>query len=126
MTFIEVVLAIFIVGSVVSAVLLLQSNVLKNTFSFSSRAQRIVLLRDCFMQAALHRAKKEPGEFKPQDIPEPKTKFIYQLKKPSQDSSLKKFKNIMIERISAQWDYWGSSQQEDMISFIYKPEKKEA
>jgi Tfp pilus assembly protein PilV len=126
MTFIEVVLAVFMLGSLLSSLLLLQSNVLKNVFQFSSRAERVLLMKDRLIKAALSREKKEKEEKKIEEIKEPLTTINYELKKLSEDSSLKIFKNIVIEKVTAEWDYWGTKEKESMITFLYKPEKKKA
>lgn len=123
MTFIEVVLAVFILGSLLSSMLLLQSNVLKNVFEFSSRSERMLFMKDRFVKAALAREKKEKEDIKPQEIEEPKTTIRYEQKKPSKDSSLKNLNDIIIEKVTAEWDRWGTKEKETMINFLYKPEK---
>ncbi len=126
MTFIEVVLAIFIIGSLLSSLLLLQSNIVRAVWQFSSRANRILLLKNRLMQALLEQEKKEKESPKEKKVEEPKTTITYEQKKISKDSALKKFENIVIEKVSAQWQEWDTKQKETMITFLYKPEKKEA
>ena len=125
MTFIEIVFAVFILGSLLSSLLLLQSNVLKNIFNFSSRAERFLLLKDRLGKAAMEREKKTKSENKPETIKEPKTVIKYAVKKPSGESSLKKFESVAIEKVTAEWEHWGAKEEETMITFMYKPEKKE-
>ena len=125
MTFIEVVLAVFIIGSLLSSLLLLQSNVVKNVSLFTARSNRTFMIKDTLVQAEIDREmQKEPA--KEQKIDDPKTTITYEQKKISKDSSLKKFEDIVIETVSAEWDEWGSKRKETMIKFLYKPEKKKA
>ena len=123
MTFIEVTLAVFIIGSLLSSLLLLQSNVVRNVFQFSSRSDRLFLMKDRLAQTVLEREQKKEGK-KETKIENPQTTIIYEQKKVAKGSTLKNFEDIVIEQVTAKWDEWGSTQKETMITFLYKPESK--
>ncbi|MGE0206656.1 MAG: hypothetical protein AB7R69_02290 [Candidatus Babeliales bacterium] len=125
MTFIEVVIATFIVGSLLSSLLLLQNTTLFSVGRFIGQSERIFLLLNRLDQAAFERArhekepKKEPKKKEPSE-----TKIMYEQKKIAKESSLKNIKNLVIEKVTAEWEYGNRSFKESMITFLYKPEKK--
>lgn len=123
-TLMEVMLAIFMVGVLLSALLALQGKIFDGIATYSSRMNRVFLLKNRLFEVALDRAKGETKVAPEKKIDEPATVIRYESKKPSQESSLKKFNDIMIERVTAEWDEWKTKRQEVMITFLYKPEKK--
>ena len=128
-SFIEVVLAVFISGAMLSSLLLLQGTIFSGLVTVSSRLGRTLLLKDYLSQVAFAREKKEKEALKsPQtkkiDVPE--TTMRYELKKPSKDSSLKFFEHVMIERCTAEWTEFAQKRDESVITFLFKPEKQQA
>lgn len=128
-SFIEVVLAVFISGAMLSSLLLLQGTIFSGLVTVSSRLGRTLLLKDYLSQVAFAREKREKGASKsPQTkkINKPETTMRYELKKPSGESSLKSLEHIMIERCTGQWTEFAQKQEEAVITFLFKPEKQQA
>jgi hypothetical protein len=129
MSFIEVVLAVFIIGTSVTALLLLQGTSFSGLTTMGARLERIFLMKEYLSTKAFDRAKKEKGTNQsPQKktINEPKTTITYELKKPSRESSLKEQEHIKIEQCTAEWDEFATKMQETMITFLFKPEPKKS
>jgi hypothetical protein len=115
----EVMIAIIMLGMLMTAILSLQNSTFKSIVDFSDRLRHIFPLKNSFVAASLQRAqqKEEP----------PKLKDIkYSLEKINEKSELKKFEYAMIQKSVAQWQEGIIKRQETMITFLYKaPEKKE-
>lgn len=127
-SFIEVVATVFIVGTMLSSLLLLQGTIVDHLATASARLGHVLLLKNYLAQAAISREKKEPfkdGQTKKIDEPLP-TVLRYVLKKPSRESSLNSFESIMIEHGIAEWTEIGQKRDETMITFLFKPEKQQA
>lgn len=121
----EIMLAVFMLGSLLTANILLQTTAFSGIVQFSARMERIILLKNKIQQVFFERAqKKEPS--KETIIKEPETTIRYSTKRPPKESSLKEFKNIMIENITAQWDSRSAKEEETLISFLFKPEKQKS
>jgi prepilin-type N-terminal cleavage/methylation domain-containing protein len=129
-SFIEVMLALLIVGSVLSSIFLLQQTVLDSVTNYAARWERIILLKKRLMQATIDRAKEglygASTKKTKEEIQKLQTTISYDLKKAPKDSALEKFPSIMIETASAQWQEWYGKRKETMISFLYKPEQKKS
>lgn len=128
-TFIEVVVALFMVSGLLNSMLLLQNNIFRSLGSFSSSLQRIYYLKNRLFDAELERAqaKELPPLGKPdkREIESPPTNITYELKKPSSKSGLRDLAGIVIELATANWKEFGVSRQVNLVSFLYYPPKKE-
>jgi hypothetical protein len=128
-TFIEVVLALFMVSGLLTAIMLLQGTIFRNLVGFSNSLQRIFYLKNKFAQVEHARAQgtdlPKLGKEDVQKIENPPTTITYVLKKPSSKSALKEFSSAAIEQATAQWQEFGREQKEVLVSFLYYPPKKE-
>jgi Tfp pilus assembly protein PilV len=125
MVFAEVLLAVFIIGTVLSSSLLLQNTLFSNVFTITARFERMFLLKNRFVQEKMRRV--EQSKEKRAAVPNaafPDTKISYTTKKPDKSSSLKQFKSIMIEQAKATWKENLREQSESMITLLFRPEKQ--
>lgn len=124
-TFIEVVLSIFIIGTLLSSVLLLQSTVVNGLQSASGRAQRIFLLTEELFNASFSRLKKEKKTDKRTiKINDPETAITINTFRPKKSSSLSDIENIMIENITAEWQEWTGKRMEQLVTIVFAPKEK--
>ena len=124
-SFIEVILAVFIVGTVLTSLLLLQGTAFSGLATISARLDRVFIIKEYLAQKVIARTKKEKGaEKSPQTkkIDDPKTTITYELKKPPRESSLKLQEHIKIEKCTAEWDEFALKLRETMITFLFKPD----
>ncbi len=128
-TLIEVALALLIVGMLLTSLFVLQNNITQGVTGYSQRLDRIILLKRRLMQAVFDRAQSglpKPNEKKQQEIKDPETTLVYEIKSPSKGSSLSAFPSIAIEKVTARWKEWFGDRSETMIRFLYLPEKKKS
>lgn len=126
-TFIEIMLTIFMVGFLLTAVLGLQETVFSGVITYASSFERIFLLKDQLFKAAFARAKDRTLEEQKKEttkIENPITTITYEQKKPQKESALQKFDNMMIEQVNASWQTFRGEQQETMISYVFMPPRK--
>ncbi len=125
MTLVEVMLALFMIGTVLTTLFVLESTIFNKVADYSTKIGRIFLLKERLFKAHFERAQRIKAQDKKQEETTNNVTISYELKKPSKDSVLKKFDGIMIEQVTASWDEFGVQQKETMINLVYKPEKKE-
>jgi Tfp pilus assembly protein PilV len=128
MSFIEVIVALFVMGTMLSSLLLMQGTIFSGLVTESSLLGRVFLLEDYLSRRAFAREKNEKEAFKSpkmEKINQPETTIAYTLKKPSKESSLKGLEQLMIEHCSAAWNELAQKQKESMITFLFKPEKQQ-
>lgn len=122
----EVMIAIIMMGMLLTAILTLQNTTFNSVVDYSERLRYIFSLRNRLVTAALDRAEQKE-EKKEQPQAQEGVKISYALKKINEKSVLfNKFENCFIEKADAQWQEGRKKRQETMITFLYKaPEKKE-
>ena len=124
MTFIEVILAVAIIGSVLTALFSLQTGIFSAIFNDYSRISRVFYLKNFFFDYDSFQKVQQEKNIK-MDLKEPITKLTYETKKISEKSSLKKFENVSLFKATAKWRGLIRDQEESIVSFIYiKPKKK--
>lgn len=125
LTLIEVMLALFIVGALLTTLFMTENVVFTRIVNYSSRIDHIFLLKQRLFQAAFDRAQGGDEKTKHQEATnKPENALVYEEKKPSQNSALKDFESIVIEYVSSSWTDIMGKQKEVIINLIYKPEKK--
>ncbi len=128
-TLIEVMISLAIIGLVLTALSGLQIGLMRTAVQSSERLKRIREVVAFFNEARV----KEPetGKKVISENKELNLKLTYEHKRPPKESSLFKLKDLMIERVSAQWEGRGpkararTSMQDRFVTFIYKPELKD-
>lgn len=127
-TFIEIMLTVFMMGMILSSAFVSQSTVLEQLGYWSRSLRSTFALRELFIHVTQDRmlGKTHASSYAkaPADRPEQKKGNLlitYELFRPKKESSLSKFEDLRIERAKAVWD----QQEETMISLVYKHEKPE-
>lgn len=118
-TFIEVVLTVYMVGSLLSAILLLQSSVFSNVTGSVSRMSRILLLQQYLYDIDLDGKLKKTTPTK-KTIENPPTTVTYNVMSPREGSSLQHVKNISIVRLEATWDQTNRSFKESLFAVRHR------
>lgn len=125
LSFIEVILAVFMVGSMLSAALLLQSNSFFHIAESSTRFARIIMLDNKLMELARSKeAKKKPTLPAQEKITDPATTINFKSKQPSEKSSLKNCKGIAVDQIKAEWSLQGKQLEETLVMVNLATEKE--
>jgi prepilin-type N-terminal cleavage/methylation domain-containing protein len=125
-TFVEVALAVLMLGIMLTAALGLQQSSFASIIRYSERFQHILLLKNILFDAAFARAQQQGYDHLEKKASEDnKTSFRYGIKKVAQNSSLHSFENILCQTAEATWAGPLRTNKETLISFVYKPEKKE-
>lgn len=118
-TFIEIMLTIFMMGMILSSAFIAQSNALAHIGKWSRSLRLTLALRELFIHTAQDRmlGKMHPAEEKKGNVIITYNTFL-----PQKDSSLSKLEDLTVEKGRAVW----AQEEETMISLLYKPaeEKK--
>jgi prepilin-type N-terminal cleavage/methylation domain-containing protein len=123
-TLIEVLLALAIIGLVLTPIFVNQS-LISRTASRASRlltrlftAKRILVENEFALAPDAQEMKSE------KKMGAPPTVFTYELRRIPENSSLKKFKNVWIETVS--WpDERGKKRKQQLVTLLYKSEEQE-
>jgi Tfp pilus assembly protein PilV len=121
----EVMLALFMVGSLLSALLVLQGTATTSIKHFSDRFNRIRLLRTYFIELELERAK---GSDKTPPAPKDDKAWgtiRYASHKPQKGSALAAFTTIVIEQATIEWQEGLSKRTESLVQLRYKKPEQE-
>lgn len=123
-TLIEVLLALAIIALVLTPVFLTQINVYKGSTKAARMLARIFAAKTMLITSEFDLAPDARELRVEKKIDNPRTTLIYELKKVSEASALKKFKNLLNESVTMQWvDANGKKRQEKLVTFLYKPGK---
>ena len=122
-TFIEVMFAVMMVGTLLSAVFTLQNTSFNSIVSFSNRLRRVFMLRNWLGENRIVKAKGKK-EATSKKIDDPETKMSIKTEIISKKSSLNNIKNVMVQNISAEWQGGIQKQKESLVSLFFKPPEK--
>lgn len=123
-SFIEVVLTVFMISSLLSAILLLQSNVFSHVTGSVSRMNRMLLLKNYLYQIDLDwkLRKTTPAQ---KTLENPPTTLTYKTTPLKEGSALLQFKNISLLRLDTAWEA-NRSFKESLIAFRHRVKKAES
>lgn len=116
-TFLEIMLTIFMIGMVLSSAFVAQSTVLQQIGQWSRSLRSIFKLRELIVHTSQDRLE---GKAHPKETQKVSVKLMYTIGKPKKESALAKLEDLYIERVESQW----SGEREAMVSLLYKPEVK--
>jgi prepilin-type N-terminal cleavage/methylation domain-containing protein len=120
-TLIEVLLALAIIGLILSPIFMLQSNVLQSSSARSRLFSYILEAKKFLLENEFGLSKEADESRNEKKITNPPGTLIYELKKVSQESPLKKFKNLSAQTVTMQWiDRQGKRQQDKLVTFLYR------
>lgn len=116
-TFIEIMLTVFMMGVILSSAFVAQSTVLEQLGRWSRSLRATLALRELFIHTAQDRlqGKSHPAQQKKQNL-----QITYDLTRPKKESSLAPLEDLHIEKATATW----AQDQETIIGLLYKPEEK--
>lgn len=116
--FVEIVITIAIVGTLLTSIFMLQNTVFINVINQHERISRIFYIKNLFFEPSKEKNIKK-------EISDPVTQLSLQTNLPSEQSELKKFENIYILKTTGKWMGRKGEREETMITFVYeKPAKK--
>lgn len=126
-TFIEVTLAVLMLGIMLTAALGLQNSSFTSIVKYSERLRSVLLLKTVLFDAAYARAQNKGYAQDEKKVSEPiEISLRYSTQKASQNSSLASFTDIIIEKAEASWSGVIRQNNESLITFLYQPKKEEA
>ena len=124
-TLIEVLLAMAIVGLVLTPIFAIQLNVMRSNSRASQLLARIFAGKQFLVDSEFQLKPDEQEKRIEKKVEKPPTTLIYELKRVPENSALKKFKNILIENVTMQWvDRQGKKRTQRLVTFVFKPEVK--
>ena len=124
-TLIEVLLAMAIIGLVLTPIFAIQLSVLRINSRASGILARIFAGKQFLVESEFQLKPDEQEKRIEKKLEKPPTTLLYELKRIPENSVLKKFKNVFIESVTMQWvDRQGKKRQERLTTFVYKPEVK--
>jgi len=123
-TLIEVLLALSIVGLVLTPILMLQSMLIKNTNKRAQLIDRIYAAKKFLIDSEVALAPDANESSADKKISNPPTIMRFELKNVSSNSSLKKFKSIKQASVISSWVEPGAKRQERIVTFLFRPEGK--
>ncbi len=126
-TLVEVLLALTIIGLVLSPIFVIQSSVLRSTSKAAQIFTRLLIAKDFLIDQQFEHADSDQAVTTERKITVPPTKLVFSSKKVPDNSSLKKIKNIMVESVAFEWtDAQGRKQQQKLVTFSFKPEQEKS
>lgn len=123
-TLIEVLLAMAIIGLVLTPIFMGQSAILRATALASRRLARVFAAKKILIDSELALEPDIREYSSTKKIDHPPTTFTYELKKISDESSLKKFKNVLIQTVSWPDERSKKKRQDRLVTFLYRPEQQ--
>ena len=117
----EVLLTIAIVGMVIMAVLMMQTNALRGLQRYSSRMRLFFPAKNFLMESIVSTSEKKGQEVpKKKEITNPKATLTYTKQPVGKDSVFKDIHNLHRVKVAAQ----SRRAKESIVRFIYQPERK--
>ena len=121
-TLIEVLLALAIIGLVLTPIFLGQAFIVRSNGRASRYLASLFAAKKYLAETELGLSAEVSETASEKKIDNPRTVLRYELKKIPPTSSLKNFKNVLIERVS--WaDMRTPKKQDSILTFLYKPEQ---
>lgn len=123
-SFMEIILAMAILGIVLTGLFSLQSGVFTAATREHSIISRIFFIKNMFFDTELNKKLvKEKNVTK--NLADPVTKLTYQASKPNDKSSLKRFENINLLKAKGSWTLF-RDYDETLVTVVFrKPESSE-
>ncbi len=121
-SFIEVVIAIAIIGTILTSLLSLLGAVFRATYQVHARTERMLMLRNLFFnQEDIGQLLADPTREIKRTIQEPMTELKFFLVRPKEGSQLaKRFQDTWLVQAKAEWQEFGRKQDEILVGMQYK------
>lgn len=123
-TLIEVLLALAIIGMVLTPIFLIQQMVLRRSSAGANLFSRIIQAKDFLIDQQFENMQETQASTAERKITNPPTTLTFSSKKIPENSALKKFKHIMVDSVTMQWTEQNKKRQETLVTFSFKPEEQ--
>jgi prepilin-type N-terminal cleavage/methylation domain-containing protein len=122
-TLVEVLVTLAIVSGAVVPIVIMQSQLLSGVSKWSRELDRFFYARHYQQEIdrSLEDAQERTVEKK---IGYPPTMLKFAIKKVSENSALKSFKDLCVQTVSARWRDGKKEREDDIVTFLYKPQPK--
>lgn len=119
-TLIEAMLSVAIMAILATPLFVTQGSVLQAVASYSSHLQRIFYAQS-FWYEARNKAADARKFTLAKKFDNPAMNVKYEVAAIGKKSYLKKNENVVVERLTIEWDQMGQKKRDVMISYLYKP-----
>lgn len=117
----EVIIAMGIVASVVTLLLMMQSSLLQRTKALSDRVERMLLLRPFLQESRQKTAHNKQEASYEKEVSALQTKLMYRRTRPPENSVLHTAKHVYLETVLASWQSGGTVLTESLVTTTYIP-----
>lgn len=123
-TLVEVLLALAIIGIVLTPIFLINQVVLRRSSADARLFSRLIQARDFLIDQQFENMQEAQEAGGQKKITNPPTTLTFSSRKIPENSALKKFKHVMIDSVTMQWaGERNKNRQEKLITFTFKPEE---
>jgi len=123
-TLTEVLIAVAMIGLLLSPLFITQGSLLLNIAERSRIFERILKAKNFYWVAQQKAAQQEQVEFKlDKKIDNPPMILKYQIVPRSDQSRLKDFKDVYLEFVTIEWKDGNKKREDALVSLIFKPKK---
>ena len=120
-TLIEVLIAVAIIGVAIMPIYNIQTTLLARVSKYTGAFVRTLYAKSFLNESQLSlQAGKELEKEK--KVPGPSMKLIFERGAVPSGSSVKKFKNIVLDRVTVEWQEGKAKRKEQFVTFTYKPQ----
>jgi prepilin-type N-terminal cleavage/methylation domain-containing protein len=120
-TLIEVLLAMALVGVVLTPIYSLQNSIFNQVLKMANAVDRMFVAYDFFLDVQNEADEKDQKKIT-RKIDDPSTELIYEIQDVSKDSVLQKdFNNLYIEKITWDWQDGNKKRSNQFINVLFEP-----
>jgi len=124
-TLIEVLIAVAMVGLLLSPLFITQETVFLNVVKGARTFERILTAKNFYWLSKQKYENQEKIEFKREKkITDPAMMLQYSVTSQSQKSALKDFKDVYNERVNITWQDGRKKREDALVSFVFKPQEQ--
>lgn len=123
-TLIEVILAVAIIGILFGPILVTQGTMMQSIGMLSRRLRAVLAAQELLVETQYDdkAPEQKSKSLKPLGIP---GSMAYK-EEPAKISALKDFKDIVMKKVSMEWRDGVVRRTDELVTFVFKPKKKEA
>lgn len=128
-TLTEVLLAVAIIGLVLTPIFITQSTLLQSVSRISRRMARVFFAKQFLIESTsvmqLKQKDKEDPSITIEKVDDPETVVMYKVQKLPKNSVFSQFPDLYLKSTTAKWQRDGIEQEQTLISFMFQPEPPE-
>jgi prepilin-type N-terminal cleavage/methylation domain-containing protein len=122
-TLIETMIATAVLGILMTPLFMTESSIFLNVSTVSRLLARVLVAQNFFVDSRIAAGKKQEFVLE-KKIDEPLMQLKYEVTAIDKKSKLSDFDNLMIERVTIEWNEGTKKQKEILISYIFKPKEQ--